>query len=210
MNQYKRNIVIVGLNEREKEKLFFEDIRKQILFMTPPDELSRFPYIVYEDTLVEGLKHQGFLMILKINEKITNYIEYDIKNRHKFKKFTYVYLYDDDLINCYSFLNENPFKKLQLISGRELFYSLNYIFLKRKYKQYIENEKLKEKMTQKRKNNIERLNNYLKEKKFATTKQIANDLGVSTKWVDRYTLDLAIVHQNIGFDDINKQWYITK
>lgn len=209
MNQYKRNIVVVGLNEREKEKLWFKDVRESKDEWNTNDYTHRFPYVIFEDTLEDGLKHQGFLIIIKTNIDSLNYIEYDIKNRHKFKKFNEVYFYNENKkINC---INRSvAFNKIHIISSYDLFYDFSEHFLKRNYLSYIESEKFKDRMTKKRKENIEKLNKYLKGKKFVNVDEVAKDLNVSNKWVIRYMEDLYLTHQNIGCITKNKEWYVTK
>ena len=208
MNQYKRNVVIVGLNEKEKAKLFFKDIRELKDEWKDDDYTHRFPHVIFEDTLEDGLKHQGFLLIVKMDLANDNYLEYDIKNRHKFKMFYKAYLYDENIktppINMY-----NRYKKIRFVDSYNLFYNVSQSFLEREYEEYIENEKRISKMTKKRKNNIEKLNKYLKGKKNVTREQIEKDLNVSRKWVIRYMNDLFITHQNIGLITHNKEWYTT-
>lgn len=76
------------------------------------------------------------------------------------------------------------------------------------YEYYI-NEKEHIKFTLKRKQNIDMLYNYLKDKTFITTKKISNDLKVSKRWVQRYMHDINLLYENIGYDENNKRWYIT-
>ena len=116
MNHYSRNVVIVGLNEHEKSKLFFKDIKELKDEWKDDDYTHRFPHVIFEDTLKAGLKHQGFLLIVKMNLDDIDYVEYDIKNRHKFKKFYKVYLYDENSktrpINMF-----NKYKKIRFIDN---------------------------------------------------------------------------------------------
>ena len=89
MNEYKRNVVIVGLTKEEKANLNLKDIKE--LNWQDEDITHRFPHLIFVDTLEEALKHQGFLLITpKDYQELDNYT-YEKKYRYKYKNYYQVY-----------------------------------------------------------------------------------------------------------------------
>ena len=190
MNNIKRNVVFVGFNKRE-QKMFLEDFSKW----------DKFPKFIFLDTLEEALKHQGFMLIIKDEEFNYSFREYDINNRHMFRKYIMVKIltHNKRYSDSYSKISIEP---------NDFKYSYNAEYFILLYKRYL--EKNLNKKTTKRLENIERVHNYLKKKRFITTKKIMLDLNVSDKWVKRYMQDVNDKYQNIGFDRYNKIWYVVK
>ena len=194
MNKEKRNVVLVGFNDWDKHLALFYRHKRY----------GRFPKVIFVDTLEEGLKHQGFMIVIKTDEEFDNFVDYDINNRHLFHKFVNVEICST---KYKYFSRSNDFSKIRFYgSARMRDYDYN-IFIAY-YKWYIEKED--KKFTQKRKNNIEKLHNYLKGKRFVTTEEIVEEFKVSDRWVLRYMTDVNDIYQNIGYDSYKKRWYIVK
>ncbi len=216
MNQGKRNIVLVGFNEKEKERLEFIDIREKKESWTSTDLTHRFPKIVYVDTLKEARRHQGLILFIRINEDNLNFVEYDIKNRKKFRNYEYVFLVVNDkskIAYSYQVFNiahiVNGISNIAVINAYNLIYhvALNQS-LKTIYEKYLEN--YTKKLSRIRLENVEKLKNYVIESQYIDMKAIAFTLNVSTKSVERYLIDMNFVYRNVGYDKENRQYYITK
>ena len=195
MNNLKRNVVFVGFNENQK-KLISEDSYKW----------DKFPKLIFEDTLDGALKHQGFLIVIKIDNMPNNFLNFDVNNRHYFKNF-------DKVIYCvknYHYITSNVLSKMSKITFEPFNYIYNFssYFLIRMYKNFL--EKNNSKKTKRRLNNIENLNKYLKGKKQVTTEEVMKQFGVSSKWVQRYMEDVNEKYHNIGYNFIDKYYYIVK
>lgn len=197
MNKYSRNIVIVGKNNYD-----IKDIRDTKNNWSNSDYTHRFPYIIEVNDLKEALNHQGFLLIInELDIEPISYIDFDIKYRNKFKNYNLVIINSDKIGK-----NNQNILDTKLIINKKFY--LNNLILTNMYEYYI-NEKEHIKFTLKRKQNIDMLYNYLKDKTFITTKKISNDLKVSKRWVQRYMQDINLLYENIGYDENNKRWYIT-
>lgn len=197
MNKYSRNIIIVGKNNYD-----IKDIRDTKDNWSNSDYTHRFPYIIEVNDLKEALNHQGFLLIInKLDIEPISYIDFDIKYRNKFKNYNLVIINSDKIGK-----NNQNILDTKLIINKKFY--LNNLILTNMYEYYI-NEKEHIKFTLKRKQNIDMLYNYLKDKTFITTKKISNDLKVSKRWVQRYMHDINLLYENIGYDENNKRWYIT-
>jgi len=197
MNKYSRNIVIVGKNNYD-----IKDIRDTKDNWSNSDYTHRFPYIIEVNDLKEALNHQGFLLIInKLDIEPISYIDFDIKYRNKFKNYNLVIINSDKIGK-----NNQNILDTKLIINKKFY--LNNLILTNMYEYYIY-EKEHIKFTLKRKQNIDMLYNYLKDKTFITTKKISNDLKVSKRWVQRYMQDINLLYENIGYDENNKRWYIT-
>lgn len=197
MNKYSRNIVIVGKNNYD-----IKDIRDTKDNWSNSDYTHRFPYIIEVNDLKEALNHQGFLLIInELDIEPISYIDFDIKYRNKFKNYNLVIINSDKIGK-----NNQNILDTKLIINKKFY--LNNLILTNMYEYYI-NEKEHIKFTLKRKQNIDMLYNYLKDKTFITTKKISNDLKVSKRWVQRYMQDINLLYENIGYDENNKRWYIT-
>lgn len=216
MNQGKRNIVLVGFSEKEKERLEFMDIREKRESWSSIDLTHRFPRIVYLDTLKEAKRHQGLILFIRIEEENLNFVEYDIKNRKKFKNYEYIFLvvndksnvaYSYQVVNIVHIINE--ISKIAIINVYHLIYhvALNHA-LNTIYKKYLENKN--KKLSRIRLENVEKLKKYVKKGQYIDIKNDAFNLNVSTKWVERYLIDMNFVYHNVGYDKEKRQYYITK
>lgn len=215
MNQGKRNIVLVGFTKEEIQKLELEDIRNQKETWTNKDITHRFPRLVFIDTWSSAKRHQGFLLFLKIEDDF-DFVTYDIKYRKQFKNYRYVFLvpsgrskiaYPYQIYNLTHIIH--PYSKIAVIPFFYFAYhpsinqSIQYLY---QYDLETQNKQL----SQIRLKNVEKLNQYVKNKTYLDIKKTAFDLDVSTKWIERYLKDMNTVYQNVGYDRERKQFYITK
>ncbi len=202
MNEYKRNVVIVGLSKDEKESLNLKDIKE--LNWQDKDITHRFPHLIFVDTLEEALKHQGFLLITpKDYHGLDNYT-YEKKYRYKYKNYYQVYFINKG----YAGFSE-PLRKIKEIGMTQL-RLLNNERLLNSYLEYINLQKSIEKFTKKRNDNIEKLNNYLKNKKEVTIEEVQKDLNMSYRSVKRYMIDLYNKYQTVIYDPYKKKYFYTK
>lgn len=186
----KRNIVFVGFTATQ-EKLIKEDNYYKV---------NRFPKFIFIDNLEEALKHQGFMIIIK-NLEIENFIDYDINNRHQFRKFTKVIICQKNKV----FSNE--LSKIE-IKPLDYIYRLNASMLINEYQKFLSRETKKK--TPKREQNIERLADYLKGKRYVSKQEIQDYFQVSHRWVERYMQDIAEKYHNIGYIRARNLYYIVK
>ena len=191
MNNIKRNIVLVGFKLNE-QKMILKDYVKW----------DKFPKFIFVETLEEALKHQGFMLLIKDLEFKENFYNFDINNRHCFRKYIMVKIITNNKTGYRDSYSKISIEPKNSIYGYDAQY---FIYL---YKRYLANDI--DKMTFKRRNNIDNLYKYLKGKRFITIKEIQKDLKVSDKWVKRYMQDVNNKYQNIGFDKYNNRWYIVK
>ena len=127
MNNLKRNVVFVGLTKNQ-QKLISEASYKW----------DKFPKLIFENTLDVALKHQGFMIVIKIENMPSSFLEFDINNRHYFKNF-------DKVIYCvknYGYMPNTVLNKMSKISFEPFnyLYNFNSFYLIKMYKNYLENK----------------------------------------------------------------------
>ena len=76
------------------------------------------------------------------------------------------------------------------------------------YKQEVEQEETKRKCNSEKQANLNKLYAYLTKFTSITTKQIAEDLNIRGRTVERYMKDLNKTYQNIGYDYKQSKWYL--
>ena len=197
MNDYSRNVVVVGLNKKELGLSDIRDLKNKWESYLYKDN-RRFPYLVFVDTLEEALKHQGFMLILN-NLSIDDYYLFDMNNRKKFKKYNLVLILSND-INLNNISN-NSISKIKLIRKN----NVNDLFLYRLYKDF--NLK-KVTFTKNRIAKLEKINDYLKDKKYIKSSEIANYFNISLRSVERDMKDINYLFDNVGYDNDKRCWYV--
>lgn len=188
MNKAKKNIVIVGFSQEEKNSISLPYIEKNIVH--------------YVSTISEAIKYQGYLLIIN-NQDNVNIITLDKKYRKSFLKFARVWLY-----------NENYQWDIDKFSGiekvnRDIFLDVSYS-LTEEWEEYKNNQEHK-KTIKYNKNKHQKLNelyDYLKNFKTIKTNQISNDLNIPIRNIQRYMIDLNNIYHNIGYDYSLNEWYI--
>jgi len=215
VNQGKRNVVFVGFSKLEIEKLEFEDIREKKKIWNETDLTHRFPRLLYFDTLKEAKRHQGLILFYKMEEEF-DFVKYDIENRKQFKNYEYIYLVIPNRNRIHSFYQvmniAHITTKLSKIAAIN-FYNLAYhpgitVSLNEIYQQYLKNSK--KIFSSIKLNNIEKLKAYTIGKTYIDVKASAKELDVSTKWIERYLIDMNYLYHNVGYDAEKKAWYIVK
>lgn len=197
---YRKNVVYVGFSEEEKntinEKLIFFGIKRRKI------------NIIFEDNLKDGLKHQGKLIVIRMKKFDYDFKEYDIDNRHFFKNFDYVCVctnnsYIKSYFDCW-------YSKISIINISDII-RIPRVYIGQGSGYYLSKKRNNIKMTAKRRNNVDMLHNYLiRKRKYLKTKDIASELNVSIRWVERYMKDLIYIYGDIGYDKKEKTWYICK
>ncbi len=196
MNDYSRNIVIVGLN---KEEIGLSDIRdmKDRWDNYLYQDNRRFPYLVFVDTLEDALKHQGFMLIID-GIFVDDYYLFDIENRKRFKKYDFVLILNDN-INLNN-LSNNSLSKIKLVRKN----NINDFYIYRLYKEFNLNKLT---FTKNRISKLEKINNYLKNKKYIKSSEIASYFNVSLRSVQRDMKDINYLYDNVGYDEKKRCWY---
>ena len=197
MNDYSRNVVVVGLNKKELGLSDIRDLRNEWDSYLYKDN-RRFPYLVVVDTLEDALKHQGFMLIIN-NLSIDDYYLFDMNNRKKFKKYNLVLILSND-INLNNISN-NSISKIKLIRKN----NVNDLFLYRLYKDF--NLK-KVTFTKNRIAKLEKINDYIKNKKYIQSSEIANYFNISLRSVERDMKDINYLFDNVGYDNDKRCWYV--
>ena len=197
MNDYSRNIVILGLN---KEEIGLSDIRdlKDKWDNYLYKDSRRFPYLVFVDTLEEALKHQGFMLIIN-GISVDDYYLFDIENRKKFKKYDIVLILSDDIY--LNNISNNSLSKIKLIKRN----NINDLFVYRLYKEFNLN---KVTFTDNRISKLNKINAYLKNKKYIKSREIAEYFNMSLRSVERDLKDINYLYDNIGYDEKKRCWYV--
>lgn len=179
MNKVPKNIVVVGFTKKE---------------LWPPEIGKNY----YFTSMKDIKNHKGFLLIVNNKENIS-LVDFDKLYRNKLDNFCYVWLYNEKNKNIY-----NKWANVELMN--------EYLFLvdTLNYWDLYENYELKkiEKYTKKRLENIQILNNYLKNYKRIKTSKIVEDLNLNERMIQRYMQDLNDVYHNIGYDYSLNEWYI--
>lgn len=195
MNKVKKNIVIVGFSELERNSISIPDLAE--------------PYydsqvIHYVDSMSDATKYQGYMII--INNSINKSLyEIDKKYRHTLNRFEKILLYN----NKYKDAKINKWSRIKKI-GRELFeldgYGLGEEWDRYKYLKEHENHKIIY-FNKDKENGLNILYKYLKNYKTIRTNKIVNDLGIDNRTIQRYMIDLNNIYHNIGYDYSNNEWY---
>lgn len=177
MKNAKRNVVIVGFSDREKEKLDIKDIRKSKDNWKKNDLSHRFPYVIYADDLETIKRKEGFALIVKFDDIGKDLILKKLKTISK--KYIYVIAMifdkgiDKQVFNIhFKYINHDY----------EIYNVENN--LKMYYKMYLES--IGKKQSKKTLNNLDMLYDYIKDKDIIKSEDIESKFNVSYKWAERY------------------------
>ena len=166
------------------------------------DNNFHFPYIKQVNNIEELKRKQGFMLIInedKLKEK--DVLEIDKKYRHLFNHFQFVYILstEEKKLNLYHLKYTNTY-----YIDKEF---LDDDYILEKYYEYLLNSK-KIKFSQNKKNQLEKIHHYLKNKNIITTNKLAKELGLSYRSVERYMNDYNKIYKTIGYDYHQNAWYI--
>ena len=197
MNKTKRNIVIVGFTESERNSI-------SVPYLS---ETARRESIHYIDDLSTAYKYQGYMLIIdnKDNKSIVNL---DKRYRKTFNKFERILLYNENYLDESSIDSWTRIEKI----GRELF-TLDVFYY---YDEWEEYKDKKEHYTEKeikfnsdKETQLNRLYNYIKNYQTRKTKEISKDLKMNHRSIQRYMHDLNKIYKNVGYDYSLNEWYFT-
>ncbi len=187
MNKAKKNIVIVGFSDIEKNSLGIPYIEKG--------------QVHYVKTIKEAIKYQGYMLIIDNKDNIDITI-LDKKYRKSFNKFDIIWLYNEN----YEYY-KNKWSRIEKVN-RNIFYDNSYI-LSEEYDDYklAKEKEIKTQYNLKKNNKLNKLYNYLKNYKTIKTIKIEEDLKINARTIERYMEDLNQIYHNIGYDYTNNEWY---
>lgn len=195
MNKAKKNIVIVGFTESERNSI-------SVPSLSETDSREALHYI---DNLLDVHKYQGYLLIVD-NKDNKSIIEIDKKYRKVFNKFERILLYNENYEKQYSVDSWNRIEKI----GRELFV-LDVLYFYDEWEEYKnKKEHVNIKAIEYNKDKESKLNilyNYLKKYNTRKTSEISKNLNISERTIQRYMHDLNEIYHNIGYDYSLNEWY---
>lgn len=195
MNKAKKNIVIVGFTESERNSI-------SVPSLSETDSREALHYI---DNLLDAHKYQGYLLIVD-NKDNKSIIEIDKKYRKVFNKFERILLYNENYEKQYSVDSWNRIEKI----GRELFV-LDVLYFYDEWEEYKnKKEHVNIKAIEYNKDKESKLNilyNYLKKYNTRKTSEISKNLNISERTIQRYMHDLNEIYHNIGYDYSLNEWY---
>lgn len=171
MNKAKKNIVIVGFSQEERNSLALPYIENN--------------EIHFVNTMSEAIKYQGYLLIYDNKDNI--YLtDFDRKYRKSLNKFEKIWLYHSSY--TYKYEKWSRIEKIDRNIFNDVSFSLSEEWEEyKKYKNNLNNE------IHFNNNKLEKINilyQYLKQYKTIKTNQIVNDLGINKRSIERYMLDL--------------------
>ncbi len=201
-----RNIVFVGFNYEEQQKIKIIDTRKQ------KEEWSflasyrkRFPYVIYLNDISESLKHQGFAIIIKYRGE-TSLEEFWKKHyKHLSKKYYHV-------IVCNNYAIDKSKFPIETIVEEKLYDDKIMLEVNSWYFAFLKSEEKKRKIEERIKTNPEKgnialkLKDYLKDKDNITSKEVALHFNIPLRTAQRYMSYMNDIFENVKYDAKTKTW----
>lgn len=198
MNDYSRNVVIVGFDKKEIGLSDIRDMKDKWDSYSYKDN-HRFPYLVFVDSFAAALKHQGFMLIIDDRDiGVDNYYLFDMNNRKKFKKYNLVLILSDN-INLNS-VSSNSISKIKFVRRN----SINDLFINMLYKEFNSRSSF----TKNKVSKLEKMKDYLNDKKYIKSREIADYFHISLRSVERDMKDMNILYDNVGYDNDKRCWYV--
>ncbi len=195
MNRAKKNVVIVGFTDSERNSISIPLLDEPYCYTQE---------VHYLKSLSNINKYQGYLLIID-NSDNKRLVDIDKKYRKSLNKYELIWLYNSNYNKYY----KDKWSRIEKID-RYLFNDLGYC-LGEEWNSYKElKEKDDETITfnKYKQNNMNILCNYLKKYKTRKTKDISKDLKLNERSIQRYMYDLNRIYHNIGYDYSNNEWYI--
>ena len=187
MNKVKKNVVIVGFTQKEKNSISYPYIENNVVH--------------YCDTISEAIKYQGYMIIIN-NSENNDLVVFDKKYRKSLNKYERILIYNEKYNWTYD--KWSRFEKVD----RGIFDDYSYQFGEEwdKYKLDKEHEVTK-KYNFNKQNKLECLYNYLKDYKAIKTSKIASDLNLNERTIQRYMKELNDIYHSVGYDYSSNEWY---
>lgn len=189
MNKAEKHIVVVGFTKEQRANLGLPSIEGGIIRYVPSIEYA--------------LKYHGYLLVYDNKDNI-NMVEFDKKYRKSLNKFVRIWYYHP----AYRWKKDN-YSRIERVGPaifEDILFSMNAEW--EQYKQEVEQEETKRKCNFEKQTNLNKLYAYLTKFTSITTKQIAEDLNIRGRTVERYMKDLNKTYQNIGYDYKQSKWYL--
>lgn len=187
MNKARKNVVVVGFSLLEQNSLGLPSI---------PNNKVHFVA-----SMKEAYPYQGYLLIFK-NETKMSLTDFDKKYRKVLKKFARIWFYHPS----YTW-HEDKFSRIEKVNNA-IFADASYS-LGEEWDEYarVENHRNQKQRTRKKDEQLERLYGYLKQYRTRKTLEIAKDLDMSPRKIERYMEELNQIYASIGYDYKEKEWY---
>lgn len=188
MNKVKKNIVIVGFPEEEKNSIAL-----------PYIETGK---IYYVDSISEAAKHQGYLLVIN-NEDNQNIVDLDKKYRKSFARYERIWIYHEKYL-----WQKNKWSRIEKVN-RDIFLDVSYSLTEEydEYRKCVVKEGKGESFRKSKERELMKFYGYLKSFKTLPTRQISNDLKIHYRSIERYMNILNSIYHNIGYDYSKNEWY---
>lgn len=187
MNKFKKNVVIVGFNEEERNSISYPVIENG--------------EVHFCNSISEAILYQGYMLIID-NSNNNDLVLLDNKYRKSFNKFERILIYNKNYKWKYN--KWNRFEKV----NRDIFNDYSFQFSE-EWDKYKDNKKdeSKQLLSGNKLNKLNKFYSYLKDYKNIKTDKICNELNINEKKAQRYMNELNDIYHNIGYDYSLNEWY---
>ena len=187
MNKAKKNVVIVGFYNEEKNSISYPAIENSTVHFC--------------DNISEAIKYQGYMIIINNSSNI-DLVSFDKKYRKSLNKYERILIYNEKYNWTYD--KWSRFEKVD----RGIFSDYSYQLGEEWDKYKFDNErKIDKKYNVNKQKRLEELYNYLKKYKTVKTSDIARELNLNERTIQRYMNDINDIYHNIGYDYSLNEWY---
>lgn len=188
MNKVKKNVIIVGFPEEEKNSIAL-----------PYIEMGK---IYYVDSISEATKHQGYLLIIN-NKDNQDIVDLDKKYRKSFARYERIWIYHEKY-----HWQKNKWSRIEKVN-RDIFLDVSYSLTEEydEYRKCTTKEEKRKSFHKSKEKDLMSFYRYLRNFKTLPTKQIANDLKMNYRSIERYMNTLNSIYHNIGYDYSKNEWY---
>ena len=186
MNKAKKNVVIVGFENEEKNSISYPYLENRVVHFC--------------NTISEATKYQGYMIIINNTENV-NLVAFDKKYRKSLNKYERILIYNEKYNWTY-----DKWSRFERVN-RFIFDDYSYQFGEEwdKYKLDKEHEVTK-KYNITKQSNLESLYNYLKDYKTIKTSKIVSDLNLNERTIQRYMEDINNIYHSVGYDYSKNEW----
>ena len=187
MNKAKKNVVIVGFENEEKNSISYPYLENSVVHFC--------------NSISEAIKYQGYMIIINNTENV-NLVAFDNKYRKSLNKYERILIYNEKYNWTYD--KWSRFEKV----NRFIFDDYSYQFGEDWYKYKLDKEhEVTKKYNITKQSNLESLYNYLKDYKTIKTSKVASDLNLNERTIQRYMEDINNIYHSVGYDCSKNEWY---
>lgn len=188
MNKAKKNVVVVGFTDNERNSLGL-----------PLIENNKVHFV---DSIRDAIKYQGYMLIIDNSNNI-NLVDLDKKYRKLFKKYERIMIYNQSYKWGY-----NKWSRFEKVNN-DIFLDVSYSLGEEweEYKIRMERDSKVIKFNRDKTKRLEELLCYLKGHKTLKTERIVKDLNIDCRSIQRYMIDLNRIYHVIGYDYSKNEWY---